>query len=297
MHSPADLPLVLNANRAKIKHLKHLGIINDSQMKLLFPPSGNPPDSKTFDVTLLNILLRNFCGLPCPATGWNKMPPDTDNSFEANITRIKLMRNEFYAHMPSTQVDKTKFEVLWQKIFLALTNLKIPQERINELKHGFLGPEEKNYVQIITQWVSRYVKDLQRLDVKDVQCLERAMLQDREGKEKLVQFSLRQSEMPLRNLAKHNFRGVIREKSKLFHHGTREWLIKEVENWFTKEDKSTCLLVKAGPGFGKSVFAAKVCELFEKMDKLAACHFCHFSNWNLKDAKMMLQSLACKSFV
>ena len=297
MHPPADLPRVLNANRAKIKHLKHLGIINDSQMKLLFPPSGNPPDSKTFDITLLNILLRNFCGLPRPATGWDKMPPDTDNSFEANITRIKLMRNEFYAHMPSTQVDKTKFEVLWQKISLALTNLKIPQEEINELKHGFLGPEEKNYVQIITQWVSKddMLADLRR-DVKDlqqsVQCLKQGILQDREGKEELVQFNLRQSEMPLRNLAKHNFRSVIREKSKLFHHGTREWLIKEVENWFTKEDKSTCLLVKAGPGFGKSVFAAKVCELFEKMDKLAACHFCHFSNWNLKYPKMMLQSLA-----
>ena len=300
IHPPASLPRVLNAKKATLLKLKPR-VINNFQMDLLFPPSGKPPDSKTFDVTLLNILLQNICSLPPPpAAGWNVMPPDTETSLQANIVRIKLMRNNFYAHVPSTQVDKT-FEDLWQKISLALTNLKIPQEQIDELKHGFLGPEEKNYVQIITQWISE--DDNMSGDVKlmlkqqediqqSVQRLERGRLQDREAKEKLAQFSLRQSEMPLRNLAKHNFRGVIREKSKLFHHGTREWLIKEVENWFTKEDKSTCLLVKAGPGFGKSVFAAKVCELFEKKDKLAACHFCHFSNWNLKDAKMMLQSLA-----
>lgn len=296
IHPPANLPSVLNAKKATLLKLKPR-VINNSQIDLLFPPSGKPPDSKTFDVTLLNILLRNICSLPPPAAGWDVMPPDTETSLQANIARIKLMRNKFYAHVPLTQVDKTTFEDLWQKISLALTNLKIPQEEINELKHGFLGPEEKNYVQIITQWFSEdnMLGDLTK-DVKDLQqCverLERGILQDREGKEELFQFNLRQSEMLLRNLAKHNFRGVIREKSELFHHGTREWLIKKVENWFTNEDESRCLLVKAAPGFGKSVFAAKVCQLFEKMDKLAACHFCQFSNWNLKDPKMMLQSLA-----
>ena len=153
-HPPANLPHVLNANTAKLKQLKHRGIIDDSQMDLLFPPSGDSPDSKTFDITLINILLRNFCGLPCPATGWNTMPPDTDNSFGANIARIKLMRNKFYAHVPKTEVDKSTFEDLWQNISLPLLNLNISQEEINELKHGFLGPEEKNYVQILTQWIS-----------------------------------------------------------------------------------------------------------------------------------------------
>ena len=260
IHPPANLPRVLTAKKATLLKLKPR-VINNSQMDLLFPPSGKPPDSKTFDVTLLNILLRNICSLPPPAAGWNVMPPVTETSLQANIARIKLMRNEFYAHVTSTQVDKTKFEDLWQKISLALTNLKIPQEQIDELKHGFLGPEEKNYVQIITQWISEddnMLGDLTR-DVKDlqqsVQRLERGMLQDREKQEELVQFRLRQSEMPLRNFAKHNFRGVIREKSKLFHHGTREWLIKKVENWFTNEEEARCLLVKAGPGFGKSIFS------------------------------------------
>jgi hypothetical protein len=52
------------------------------------------------------------------------------------------------------------------------------------------------------------------------------------------------------------------------------------------------LLLTAGPGFGKSVFAAHVCEEFKKKGKLAACHFCDFSNPILRDPMTMLQSLA-----
>jgi hypothetical protein len=77
----------------------------------LFPPSGNPPDSKAFDVTLLTVLFRNICGLP--STGWGVMPPDTDRSMEANIVRLKVLRNEIYARVTSTQVESATFESLW----------------------------------------------------------------------------------------------------------------------------------------------------------------------------------------
>ena len=150
IHPPAALPAVLNANKGKLLKLKRR-VINDSQWDLLFPPSGNPPDSRKFDVSLLTILFRNICMLPAPATRWDKMPPDTDNSLQANITRIRLLRNEVYAHVSSTRLDKTTFENLWQKISLALVGLNIPQQEINNLKSDFLGPEEKSYVQIIAE--------------------------------------------------------------------------------------------------------------------------------------------------
>ena len=75
IHPPAALPAVLNANKGKLLKLKPR-VINDSQWDLLFPPSGNPPDSRKFDVSLLTILFRNICMLPAPATRWDKMPPD-----------------------------------------------------------------------------------------------------------------------------------------------------------------------------------------------------------------------------
>jgi hypothetical protein len=90
IHSPASLPAVLNANQKSLLRLK-CRVINNFQWDLLFPPSGNPPFSNTFDVTLLTILFQNICGLP--KTEWDTMPRDTDRSIQENIVRIKLYRN------------------------------------------------------------------------------------------------------------------------------------------------------------------------------------------------------------
>ena len=88
----------------------------------------------------------------------------------------------------------------------------------------------------------------------------------------------------LQKLAKHNFGSKIQRKVNFFLPGTREWLLKELDDWFTRnEPESRLLFLTAGPGFGKSVFAAKVCEDFKKKGKLAACHFCDFSDSNLRN--------------
>ena len=314
IHPPANLPAALNANKTYLLKLKapvkrKPRVINDTQWDLLFPSSGNPPDSKIFDVTLLTVLLRNICGLPCPATGWDRMPNKGDRTVSANITRVKLFRNEVYAHVSSTRVDKTTFEYLWQKISQALVDLNIPQQGINDLKTGLLGPVEKNYVQIITEWISKdedcknmleefqkqlTQSNLQQHDLQQsMQHLEQVSQKTWDGVQELRQASLSQSESEnaLKTLAKHNFKTKIRRKVKLFHPGTRDWLLKEVENWFTTENESRLLLITAGPGFGKSVFAAKVCEIFEDKEQLGACHFCDFSDSNLKDPMIMLESI------
>ena len=335
LHPSANLPAVLNANRTSLLKLKPR-VLDDTQWDLLFPSSGNPPDSKTFDVTLLTVLMRNICGLPPPATGWNMMPPDTDRSPQANITRIKILRNQIYAHVSSTEVDKAAFENLWQKVSEALVDLKIPQKEIDDLKTCPLGPEEEIYVQILKEWVLKeedcknilhdlttnvklirqqlIQSDLQRQN--DMQQLTTNVTEEiRQGIQQLCPSNWMESkverqifdskeskvdqehtsnveEQLLRKLAKHNFKSKIQSKVRLFYPGTREWLLKRLDNWFTTDDESRLLLVTAGPGFGKSVFAAKVCELFNGKGKLAACHFCDFSDSNLKDPMMMLQSLA-----
>ena len=325
IHPPANLTTVLNANKSVLLKLKPR-VINLNQWYLLFPPSGNPPaDSKTFDITLLTVLLRNICGLHPPETGWNTMPPNTDNSPAANITRIKLLRNEVYGHVSSTQIDNATFENLWQKVTKALVNLKIPLKEIDDLKTCPLSPEEEMYEQELKDW---YLKDkdyrsaldcldsnvkllqrqysesvsLQQVRHKEVaSTLQHVTEVAKENRQQIQRLShvktwkSRRSSMEaqlLQSLAKHNFKSKILCKVELFHPGTREWLLKKVESWFTAEDRSRILLIKAGPGFGKSVFAAKVCKIFQKKKKFAACHFCDYSDSNLKDPMMMLQSLA-----
>ena len=150
IHPPANLATVLYKNRKILLRLKHR-VINGPQFDLLFPSSGNP-DSKTFDVSLLTLLLRNICGFSAPATGWNTMPPRADRSPQANFTRIRLFRNEVYAHVNSTQVDTATFENLWQKISQALVDLKIPRKEIDDLKFSPLGREEEIYLQSLKEW-------------------------------------------------------------------------------------------------------------------------------------------------
>jgi hypothetical protein len=260
IHPPANLPAVLNANRKSLLRLK-FRVISNSQWDLLFPPSGNPPDSKTFDVTSFTVLFRNICGLP--STGWGAMPADTNRSMQANILRIKLLRNEIYAHVASTQVDNATFESLWQKISKALVELNIPQNDIDGLKTNPLGPEEEMYVETLKEWKSQEddsIKMLEGLsdDVKSMECSVSRLAQITENKcdelKQLCKSALEQQsniESPqslinhpsqvskdtdhqknwskesdedlLRKLAKHNFKGKIRSKVNFFHPGTREW--------------------------------------------------------------------------
>ena len=351
IHPPARLPAVLNANKKSLLRLK-FKVINTSQWDLLYPSSGDPPDSKTFDVTLLTVLFRNICGFTPPSTGWDVIPVDTDRSVPANIIRLKYFRNNVYAHVTSTEVDNATFESLWKKISQSLVELGIPQNDIDDLKTCPLGPEEEIYVEMLKECKTR-----EEQDMKDLQCsmqedhnemkqqnneikqqqnelkqqnneikqqndeikqqFSQSASQQQDNFEALQssiaclsqiskntnlekRYSKERDENLLQKLAKHNFKGKIRTKVEFYHPGTREWLLKLVDEMVEKEQKWRMLLLTAGPGFGKSVFAAKVCEEFKKKGKLAACHFCDFSNSNLRDPMMMIQSLAsqmCENIV
>ena len=319
IHPPASLPAVLNANKTSLLRLKPR-VINNSQWNLLYPPSGDPADAKTFDVTLLTVLFRNICGFP--KTGWSVMPVDTDRSTQANIVRIKSYRNEVYAHVTSTQVDNATFESLWQKISQALIELNIPQNDVDNLKICPLALEEEIYIRVLKDWKLREEECIaQEQEVlKEVTHLRQIAEESRDGINKILTLhdkkelpespQKRLSQVPgdsspenercklddedhLRKLAKCNFKTKIKRKVESFMPETRKWLLKEVNDWFLgKKNESRILVLKAGPGFGKSVFAAKLCEDFKKNGKLAACHFCDFSDSNLRNPMRMLQSLA-----
>ena len=304
IHPPANLAAAFNASKATLLKLKHR-VINVLQWDLLFPPSGNPPDSTTFDVSLLTVLLRNICGFSAPATGWNTMPPDADRSPQANFTRIRMFRNEVYAHVSLTQVDGATFEKLWQKISQALVDLKIPRKEIDDLKISLLGPEEEIYLETLKEWCLKeedckemlddlksevkLMRQQQREDSEAMQHLTKITEENRQG---IQQLCHQRVDDPLQKLAKHNFTAKIKLKVKSFHPGTRDWLLKKLDQWFTTDDESRVLLLTGGPGFGKGVFAANVCELFNEKRQFAACHFCDFSNSNLNDPMLMLESLA-----
>jgi hypothetical protein len=276
-HPPSILAAELNANKKKLLKIRY-NVIKPSQWDLLFPVSGKP-DSNNFDITLLTILLRNICGLIKPATGWDDMPPHSDTSESANIARIKIFRNDVYGHIASAQLDDTTFENFWQKISLPLIKLGIPQQEIDELKEAPLSPEEKSYIDKLKEW-----KELEDDILSKLNDVKRAITKLRKTVE-------HENSPQVEQLAKFDFTGKIDGLCTKFDDDTRQWFIDKLSSWF-REQKSRVMILTAGPGTGKSVLSAKICELYKQRSQLAAYHFCDFRNSDSRNPHRILQSLA-----
>ena len=290
-HPPSTLAAALTANKKTLQKLRY-GVINASQWKLLFPASGTP-DSNNFDITLLTILLRNICGLPSPAAGWNVMPPASDTSISANIARIKIFRNEVYGHTPSAQLDDTTFETFWQDISKPLIKLGIPQQDIDELKEAPLSSEEESYIEKLKEWKELEDDLLSKLnDVQEVVGRLKKQIVDVGndlGEVRTIVENVNPSQTG--NLAKFDFTGKIDGLCNKFQEGTRQWFLDKVSSWIDNEE-SRVMILAAGPGVGKSVLSAKVCKQYQQRGQLAACHFCDFRNSDYSNPNRILQSLA-----
>ena len=149
-HPPANLAAGLTANHLTLNTLKTRRVLHQPQWDLLFPPGGVTPDSKTFDITLLFLLLTNICGLSSPLSGWHKPPPSSDASLEANLIRIKLYRNELYGHVTSTGVETAAFNVKWQEISKVLVALGLNPAEVVRLKSAPCG---EDYISAVIEWV------------------------------------------------------------------------------------------------------------------------------------------------
>ena len=151
-HSPPNLAAGLNANYPTLKTLLKKKVLRTAQWDQLFPPGGVLPDSKTFDITLLFVLLTNICGLSPPLFGWHIIPPPGDNSLEANLARVKFFRNELYGHVSTTGVNTATFNTLWQEISAVLVALGLDQGEIDRLKAEHCG--EEDYLDVLLDWAN-----------------------------------------------------------------------------------------------------------------------------------------------
>ena len=298
---PSTLDSFLKANKIFLRNLR---VVTPTQWNLLFPASSLP-DSKDFDITLLTILLRNICGLPSLAAGWKVMPP-------AEILKIKMFRNEVYAHLPCPEIEDAEFERLWQEISKSLIKLGIPQKEIDDLKEAPLTSEEESYIQELKKWkefedeltskmndlgeefgiVKKKITNIENM-VDFVQEKVNDMSDSISHVENEVVKSRTQNvkSSGIEKLAKFEFKGKIAELRKKFQEGTRKWFFDRFKNWLDDEN-SRVMILTAGPGIEKSVLSAKICELYEESSQLAACHFCDFRTSDYRDPYRILQSLA-----
>ena len=149
-HPPANLITDLNANYSILNNLLRRRVLNGHQWDKLFPPREVAPDSKTFDITLLFLLLTNICGLAPPPSGWHTKPPPSDTSREANLARVKFFRNVLYGHVTTTGVDTPTFSALWTEISCVLVGLNLNQAEVDRLKAEKGG--EQDYIDVLIEW-------------------------------------------------------------------------------------------------------------------------------------------------
>ena len=165
IHPPASLHMVLSnpSVRSTLQSLRDKGVLNLLQWGRLFPFVASTVSSANFDATLLMELLRNICDLSPPvSTGnWDQLPPDSDNSTEANIVRLKCYRDEVYAHATEASVDDPTFNALWQKISSVVVALgsgtdysAIYETVIKGLATAkWMDPAaEAHYIKLLSEW-------------------------------------------------------------------------------------------------------------------------------------------------
>ena len=172
-HPPKTLSVNLHANYSILSNLRRKKILNGSQWEKLFPPGGGHPSSKNFDITLLFLLLSNICGLyPPPSGPWHKMPPASDTSREANLTRVKFYRNELYGHVATTGIPTPEFIVKWQEVSSVLVSLGLNQSEVDRLRREPCG---EDYVTAVTEWMKN--DDEIKFQLKDVIRKQQQLLQ------------------------------------------------------------------------------------------------------------------------
>ena len=158
IHPPATLHGVLASPSvfSTLHSLEKKRVLNPLQWGKLFPAVASNVSSANFDVTLLMVLLRNICGLSPPVStcSWDKLPPDSDNSTEANIVRIKCYRNDVYGHATKASVDDATFNALWQKISSAVLALGSGYGTVvSRLKTECMDPAaEARYQKLLSDW-------------------------------------------------------------------------------------------------------------------------------------------------
>ncbi|XP_060604834.1 uncharacterized protein LOC132757541 [Ruditapes philippinarum] len=156
-----SLSAFLQQERSTITKLKSRGIITQVQYDLLFPSGGSGPTTTDLDITLIICLLRNIKSFGLNKNfQWNSIPAAGDTSIEADISRLRIYRNELSCISSTSEVSINVFKAKWTEIEQVLLRLNtavspIPglQKIIDDFKVNPLDPFAEIRVQnAIDSW-------------------------------------------------------------------------------------------------------------------------------------------------
>lgn len=111
----------IEANQTLMKG-KHKLYTKEKEKCCIQPP--DIPDYSQFDVTLLCKLISHLCPSIQPRQGWGVEPSHGDTGLGDDIVRIRVLRNEVFAHAASAEIDDEAFEDIWDDIKRVLTRIQ-----------------------------------------------------------------------------------------------------------------------------------------------------------------------------
>ena len=155
---PQNLYAVLTnpTNRAKLQTLRKKRVLSTSQWEKLYSVVKSSVSSRNFDSSLLLLLLRNIFGLTLPASGCNNLPPRSDTSPEADITRIKFFRDRVFSHAANASVDDPTFSLYWNNIkdtFLRIGGTCYEEVIDDPTLHCMDADLEEHYQELLREWL------------------------------------------------------------------------------------------------------------------------------------------------
>ena len=139
---PQELYKQFQSKRGEICRLSHAKVLYQDQVDLLLPPTGNVVDTSKFDITLLMVVLVNFCGFKYPRK--NYVPQIADMDDFSNLVRIKHVRDKI-KHNDNFKFSDDEFQQIVHELLLPLLNLGISKKKIFEiLTKKFIDKETKD---------------------------------------------------------------------------------------------------------------------------------------------------------
>ena len=155
---PENLHTVLTnpTNHAKLQTLRKKRVLSTFQWGKLYSVVKSSISSGNFDSSLLLLLLTNIFGLTLPASGWNNLPPGSDTSLEAGITRIKFFRDRVFSHAANASVDDPTFSWYWNSIkdtFLHIGGTCYEEVVDDPTFHCMDADLEDHYRELLREWL------------------------------------------------------------------------------------------------------------------------------------------------
>ena len=169
IHPPQTMDNVLQIYKSKLKKLSKKEL-TDAMWSVLYPGVNRYGNSRDFDLKLLYVLFRNICNLNPPVVdaasekrSWDEDPLQNDISLEADIVRLRLLRNRIYAHTTRVPMSSEDFDITWSDIAQVLIRRGRPpiQIKIDALRSTPFTKVEEFFSMQLQDWY------LQDWDVKN----------------------------------------------------------------------------------------------------------------------------------